>query len=180
MVLLSCFSLLVSDNLETFIVFSSVASSHMLFEGNRSWLSSSAFTCSLSWVRDIGFEIVVHLNSEVTVLIVGVLHQVELTSEGWLHTSVHGRLEFLLLWASTNASLRTQVDEFTLTTVGFGRVGELGLVLDIAIIIDIIKALSEFGTKLSLVDLPAKFGSHSSESNVGSILLGGPGDVGIA
>tara|TARA_B110000503_G_C6920726_1_gene318551 strand:+ start:378 stop:659 length:282 start_codon:yes stop_codon:yes gene_type:complete len=93
---------------------------------------------------------------------------------------VHGRLEFLLLWASTNASLRTQVDEFTLTTVGFGRVGELGLVLDITIIIDIIKALSEFGTKLSLVDLPAKFGSHSSESNVRSILLGGPGDVGIA
>lgn len=45
------------------------------------------------------------------------------------------------------------------------------LVLDVAIIIDIIEAITEFGAKLSLVLLSAKLGSVASESNLGGILL---------
>lgn len=147
---------------------------HMLLKWNTFVLGFSilVFTWVRSVVSNIGTEVVVDLHTEVT-LLVSIFHQVELASECGLHTGQGlGSLELILLWATaTNASLGTEVDKFALTSICFGESLVSHLVLDITIIIDVVEAIAEFGTKLSLVLLSTKFRSGASESDLGGILL---------
>ena len=148
----------------------------MLLKWNTLVLGFSilVFTWVRSVVRNIGAEVVVDLHTEVT-LLVSIFHQVELASECGLHTGEWLRsLELHLLWATTssNASLGTEVDKFALTSIGLGESLVVShLVLDITVIIDVVEAITEFGTELSLVLLSTKLRSHSSECDFAGILL---------